>query len=254
MTKLYPPDKHTKKQKNRTYIVILVIVVVLLSFVLIEYFRTSNKKVIVKEIEITCSPASDTLAYVKEKVKKLLTEAHQITLNSREQELKCVKSLMPNADFLIIESSENGENYHKIEQYIAKETDRSFVVDTIKTETKKGKVYFKIHGKSTPVKQIESEPDAKKAKELKIPVAFQGKIRGNTRRIKIISQISENNIVEFSYSVIGSYNEKNKKGNINFTNNEAFFESLGKGKIVQKNNEMSIKFESSNTEIISINQ
>jgi hypothetical protein len=242
------------KSIARPVFIVLCVVIVFGCILLIETCRHKSKAIKQIDTNVSCKPTSDTLNYVKEKVKKLLTEAHQLTLKSREEELKCMKSLLPDADFMIIESSDEGENYHKIEQYIATETNRSFVVDTIKAETKKGKVYFKIHGKSTPVKQNESEPDAKKAKELKIPVAFQGKIRGNTRRIKIISQISENNIVEFSYSVIGSYNEKNKKGNINFTKNEAFFETLGKGKMLQNNNEMSIKFESSNTEIKSINQ
>jgi hypothetical protein len=242
------------KSIARPVIIVLCVVIVFGCIFLVETCRHKSKTIKQIDTTLSCNPTSDTLNYVKEKVKKLLIETHQITLNSREEELKCVKSLLSDADFMIIESSEDGENYHKIEQFIAKETDRSFVVDTIKTETKKGKVYFKIYGKSTTVKQIKSGPDAKKAQELRIPMAFQGKLKGNTRRIKIISQISENNIVEFSYSVIGSYNEKNKKGNINFTSNEAFFETMGKGKIVQKNSEMTIIFESSNTEIKSINQ
>jgi hypothetical protein len=237
----------------RSVFFVMLVVFIFGCTILLESCRNKAKGIKLIETNLSCNPTSDTLNYVKEKIKKLLTEAHQITLSSREQELECVKILMPGADFLIIESTENGENYHTIEQYLSREIERSFVIDTIKTETKKGKLYFKIQGKSTVVEQNESEEEVK-VDEIKIPVAFQGKIRGNTRRINIISQKTANNIVEFSYAVLGSYSEKNKKGNINFTNNEAFFETLGKGKIVQKNNEITVKFESSNTEIISINQ
>jgi hypothetical protein len=109
-------------------------------------------------------------------------------------------------------------------------------------------------GRSEEIKPSKETLNPEKVTKKTIPTAFQGKIRGNTRRINIISQITEGDIVEFSYSIIGSYNEKNKKGNINFAKSEAFFETLGKGRIIQNKNEMTIKFETSTIEIISINQ
>ena len=88
--------------------------------------------------------------------------------------------------------------------------------------------------------------------EIKIPTAFQGKINGKTKRIIIEVQSNNDKIVEFTYSVIGSFSDKNKKGSLNFTKNEAYFETIGKGKINYTEKEIIIKFDSADTEFISL--
>lgn len=252
-----------KRDKNRTknfviktpFIVLVISVLAILAFLFIIKATASESGANVKkEGEVDCKCAGDTINFVKQKIEKLLSESHQIAINTRKKEVQCVNGLLKNAEFLIIETTEAGDNYHKLDQYIEKENNRIFHVDTIKILASKDRLNFKILGRSEEIKPSKETPKPEKVTKKTIPTAFQGKIRGSTRRINIISQITEGDIVEFSYSILGSYNEKNKKGSINFTNNEAFFETLGKGKMLQNNNEMSIKFESSNTEIKSINQ
>jgi hypothetical protein len=252
-----------KRDKNRTknfviktpFIVLVISVLAILAFLFIIKATASESGANVKkEGEVDCKCAGDTINFVKQKIEKLLSESHQIAINTRKKEVQCVNGLLKNAEFLIIETTEAGDNYHKLDQYIEKENNRIFHVDTIKILASKDRLNFKILGRSEEIEPSKETPKPEKGTKKTIPTAFQGKIRGSTRRINIISQITEGDIVEFSYSILGSYNEKNKKGNINFTNNEAFFETLGKGKMLQNNNEMSIKFECSNTEIKSINQ
>jgi hypothetical protein len=252
-----------KRDKNRTknfviktpFIVLVISVLAILAFLFIIKATASESGANVKkEGEVDCKCAGDTINFVKQKIEKLLSESHQIAINTRKKEVQCINGLLKNAEFLIIETTEAGDNYHQLDQYIEKENNRIFHVDTIKILASKDRLNFKIMGRSEEIKPSKEAPKSEKVTKKTIPTAFQGKIRGSTRRINIISQITEGDIVEFSYKILGSHTEKNKKGNINFISNEAFFETFGKGKIVQNKNEMTIKFETSGIEIKSINQ
>jgi hypothetical protein len=122
-----------KRDKNRTknfviktpFIVLVISVLAILAFLFIIKATASESGANVKkEGEVDCKCAGDTINFVKQKIEKLLSESHQIAINTRKKEVQCVNGLLKNAEFLIIETTEAGDNYHKLDQYIEKENNR----------------------------------------------------------------------------------------------------------------------------------
>jgi hypothetical protein len=236
------------------FLVLLISILVILSVLFLINFSDKNTTDIQNlNNEVNCKCSADTLNFVKQKLKKLLSDAHQTKRSTREKEVLCINNLIKNSEFLIMESTEAGDNYHKLDQYNSKEISRIFYLDTIVISAFKDRISFKIMGKSKDIKLSIDKVKTEKVIKRTIPTTFQGKIKGNIRRINIINQITDGDIVEFSYSILGSHTDKNKKGKVDFKKLEAEFETIGKAKIYTTKDNINFKFELPDTEVHSLN-
>ena len=63
---------------------------------------SSKNSAAAEQMEINCSPKSDTISFVKSKIEKLLSTAQEYSEITKKKEIDCIKSLCPNIEILII--------------------------------------------------------------------------------------------------------------------------------------------------------
>ncbi len=236
--------KKLKLPKNNGLLYLLLsLLFILTPLVIILFFNFSKARTSNENKVIVCNPGIDTVEFIKTKIKYLINNASKISENSFKDELNCISQLKKNSKILITEKTKDGDNYHEFENMFKTLQSGKYTVENISIEFINGVDRFSV---------ICNQQEDSGTEKYNFPFAFQGQLKGKTRRLKIVSQNKVNDKIEFIYSVFGSYNEQSKKGTVDLKNMTFTMETIGTGKIIINKENTTLRVDSDNSELVSI--
>ncbi len=186
----------------------------------------------------TIEEEQDSIDFAKAKIGYLLQHFTEIEPTQLKQEMDCLKHFFPGFNFLLLLETEEGRDYDELFDYLSTQGKTALKADSFLVINNKIKTFAHKIGEPEVVLAPPSSLDKTSEEDNSIvieqlPGQFQGTVYGKLRQMTITEQSRSGNIIEFRYSILGSYSEKNKLGKLDLNTARIELESFGGAKFSQ---------------------